>query len=230
MKKNKSLQKFTNSKSKAEMLFELEKITYSDLAKLTIEEKAEAVKIMNEKMNSLKGVEFDNFIEKCIDVFDSSTKNQLWENNHRLITWAITALMQEYGRMPSKTEIAEKTELSRQTVHKHIKEYSTHPQYLIQNEQFKFMKNKVLARVFHYAVNGDMAAAKLYLNSMGINENNKGNTLIQNQNNYIQINGLVLNQEIIKQLKPEQLLLIENVLKAAIKENEGVILPRECIN
>jgi hypothetical protein len=95
----------------------------------------------------------------------------------------------------------------------------------MQNEQFKFMTDKVLAKVFHYAVNGDMAAAKLYLNSMGANErNNKGNTLIQNQNNYIQINGLVLNQETIKQLKPQQLLLIENILKAAIKENEGVIL------
>ena len=225
MKKNKSLQKFTNSKSKVEMLFELDKITFNNIEQLSPNEKSEAVIIMNEKINTLKGLEREAFIEKCYNVFNNSTKNQLWENNHRSITWAISTLMQEYGRMPTKIEIAEKTELSRQTVHKHIKEYSNHPQYLMQNEQFKFMTDKVLAKVFQYAVNGDMAAAKLYLNSMGANErNNKGNTLIQNQNNYIQINGLVLNQETIKQLKPEQLLLIENILKAAIKENEGVIL------
>jgi len=225
MKKNKSLQRFTNSKSKVEMLFELDKITFNNIEQLSPNEKSEAVIIMNEKINTLKGLEREAFIEKCYNVFNNSTKNQLWENNHRSITWAISTLMQEYGRMPTKIEIAEKTELSRQTVHKHIKEYSNHPQYLMQNEQFKFMTDKVLAKVFHYAVNGDMAAAKLYLNSMGANErNNKGSTLIQNQNNYIQINGLVLNQETIKQLKPEQLLLIENILKAAIKENEGVIL------
>lgn len=226
MKTKKSLQKFTDFKSKAEMLFELDKITFNDLEQLTPNEKSEAVIIMNEKINTLKGLEREAFIEKCYNVFNDSVKNQLWENNHNSITWAISTLMQEYGRMPSKAEIATKTELSRQTVHKHFKDYSNHPQYLIQNEQFKFMTNKVLARVFYYAVNGDMAAAKLYLNSMGANENNKGNTLIQNQNNYIQINGLVLNQETIKQLKPEQLLLIENVLKAAIKENEGVILTK----
>ncbi len=227
MKKTKSLQKFTDFKSKAEMLFELDKITFNDIEQLSPNEKNEAVIIMNEKINTLKGLEREAFIEKCYNVFNDSVKNQLWENNHNAITWAISTLMQEYGRMPSKAEIAAKTELSRQTVHKHFKDYSNHPQYLIQNEQFKFMTNKVLAKVFYYAVKGDMAAAKLYLNSMGANErNNKGNTLIQNQNNYIQINGLVLNQETIKQLKPEQLLLIENVLKAAIKENEGVILTK----
>jgi hypothetical protein len=218
MKNKKGLQKFT--KSKAEMLFDLDKITYSDLEQLTLDERKDAVRIMNEKINTLHGLEREAIIEKCFEVFDSATKNQLWENNHNQITWAISTLMQEYGRMPSKTEIATKTELSRQTVHKHIKEYHNHPQYLIQNEQFKFMTNKVLARVFYYAVNGDMAAAKLYLNTVGAGENIKGNTLIQNQNNYIQINGLVLNQETIKQLKPEQLLLIEGVLKTVIKEND----------
>lgn len=35
--------------------------------------------------------------------------------------------MQDYGRMPSKTEIGIKTELSRQTVYKHLKEYTSHP-------------------------------------------------------------------------------------------------------
>ena len=42
------------------------------------------------------------------------------------------------------------------------------------------------------------------------------NTLIQNQNNYIQINGTVISQENIKHLKPEQLTKIENLLKDAI--------------
>ena len=148
MKKTKSLQKFTKVKSKAEMLFELDKITNYDIKQLTPEEKSEAVIILNEKINTLKGLERESFIEKCYNVFNDSVKNQLWENNHISITWAISTLMQEHGRMPSKAEIAIKTDLSRQTVHNHIKDYKNHPQYLVQNEQFKFMANKVLAKVF----------------------------------------------------------------------------------
>jgi hypothetical protein len=76
---------------------------------------------------------------------------------------------------------------------------------------------KVLAKVFKLAVNGDMRAAKLYLNTMGLNnEPAPTNTLIHNQNNYIQINGTVLSQEAIQRLSNEQLNTIEAILKAAL--------------
>lgn len=119
-------------------------------------------------------------------------------------------------------EIATKTELSRQTVHKHLKDYPSHPMFLDQVEQFKFMTSKVLAKVFNFAVNGDTAAAKLYLTYIGnLNNNNTiKSTLIQNQNNYIQINGKVLSQETIKHLNPDQLKTIEKILKAALPQHE----------
>jgi hypothetical protein len=105
-------------------------------------------------------------------------------------------------------------------VHKHLKEYTNHPLYLHQVEQFRFMTSKVLAKVFQFAVNGDTGAAKLYFNVMGCLNNGQSTngTLIQNQNNYIQINGSVLSQEIIKNLNPEQLNNIESILKAALPE------------
>lgn len=130
--------------------------------------------------------------------------------------------MQEFGRMPTKTEIATKTELSRVTVHKHLKEYANHPQYLGQLEQFRFMTSKVLAKVFQYAINGDTGAAKLYFNVIGFNNNEQvpTNTLIQNQNNFIQINGTVLSQETIKHFTTEQLNVIETILKKALPQPE----------
>ena len=48
----------------------------------------------------------------------------------------------------------------------------------------------------------------------------QNNTLIQNQNNYIQINGTVLSQESIKSLNPEQLDTIETILKTALPKSE----------
>lgn len=84
------------------------------------------------------------------------------------------------------------------------------------------MTAKVLAKVFQFAVNGDTGAAKLYLSAMGYlnNDQSSGNTLIQRQNNYIQINGMVLSQETIKLLNPEQLAGIENILKAVANTAE----------
>jgi len=119
--------------------------------------------------------------------------------------------------MPLKIDIAEKTGLSRPTIDKHLKEYTSNPLYIQEEEQFRFMTSKVLAKVFSFAVNGDIRACKLYLEFMGnATGQPSNNTLIQNQNNYIQINGRVLSQETIKHLNPEQLNSIETILKTAL--------------
>lgn len=218
MKAKKSLQKFTDSEAKINKILSNEQISYSDFQILNDLEKDRLMEIINQQFNGLKGTERDNYFKKIEAITSETTKNQIWENNHIQITWAISTLIQECGRMPTKTEIATKTELSRQTIHKHLKEYTSHPQYLGQFEQFRFMTSKVLAKVFQFAVNGDTGAAKLYFNVMGFMNNwqTKNKPLIQNQNNYIQINGTVLSQETIKHLNPEQLKTIETILKTAI--------------
>ena len=225
MSTKRSLQKFTETETKVDKvkwLFGLEKVTVADLEKLSAKEKKKAFELMNKKYPLLKGEELDKFVEQFIDVWNNNTKNQLWESNHIKITRAISFLMEEYGRMPTKMEIADKTELSRQTIHKHLKEYTTNPLYLGEIEQFRFMTSKVLSKVYQFAVNGDTGAAKLYFNVMGFLNNGQSpkNTLIQNQNNYIQINGTVLSQETIKHLNPEQLNTIETILKSALTQPE----------
>jgi len=221
MKAKKSLQKFTDIETKIDKILALEKITLDDIKSFNESETKRFYEVLTDKFNETRGVERDNFYHKIESIISKSTKNQHWEYNHTQITCAISTLMQDYGRMPTKAEVARTTQLSRQTVHKHIKEYSNHPQYLGEIEQFKFMTSKVLAKVFQFAVNGDIAAAKLYFNIMGGLSNSapSNGTLIQNQNNYIQINGTVLSQETIKQLNPEQLNTIESILKTALPQN-----------
>lgn len=218
----KSLQKFTKTEAKINKVLSLEQIKPSDLEPFSEAESTRLMEILTERFNKLKGTERDKFYKKIEPITSDTTKNQLWESNHIQITWAISTLMQEYGRMPTKTEIATKTELSRQTVYKHLKEYTNNPQYLGQIEQFRFMTSKVLAKVFQFAVNGDTGAAKLYFNVMGFMNNGQApkNTLVQNQNNYIQINGTVLSQETIKNLNPEQLNTIETILKTTLPQPE----------
>ncbi len=104
-------------------------------------------------------------------------KNQTWENNHILITRAIALLIRQNERMPSKAEIAVQAGLSRQTVHKHLKQFGNSTIAEEQLEQFNFMASKVLAKIIELAMDGDVRAARLSLEIMGIlknqNKNNK---------------------------------------------------------
>ncbi len=217
--KKKSLQKFTESENKIKAVLKLKKITWEDLKPLTKKELNLLSEVLKPLVNNSKGVERDKLFKKIDAVTNEETKNETWEHNHIKITWAISTLMQELNRMPSKRELADKTGLSRQTINKHLKEYHTHPLYEGQIEQFKFMRSNVLSRVYFFALQGDMKAAKLYFDILGTNTLLVNNTSIQNQNNFIQINNTLINQENIKLLNPEQLNSIEDILKTTISSN-----------
>lgn len=223
MKAKKDLQKFTDSEAKINKALSLEQITPRDLELFTEPEYNRLFEILNKKFGELKGTENDKLYKKIEPIISETTKNEYWENNHIKITCSISNLMQEHGRMPSKAQIAANTGLSRQTIHKHLKEYTNHPIYKEQIDQFRFMTAKVLANVYQFAVNGDTGAAKLYFNVVGFMNNGQtpNNTLIQNQNNYIQINGTVLSQETVKNLNTEQLNTIETILKAALPQADS---------
>ena len=218
MKLNKGLQKFTKFQVKVNELLSLKKLNSEDLKILTEVEKEKFANLLDEKHKKLAGVERNLFFEKIENLLDDSVRNQKWENNHIQITRAISNLMAEYGRMPSTNEISKETCLSRQTIHKHLKEYATNPIYLQQMEQFKFMNSTMLARLYKFALKGDVGAAKLYFRVTGLLENKEAsnNSQIQTQNNFIQINGRVLSQENIKHLNTEQLNNIETILKTAL--------------
>jgi hypothetical protein len=208
------LQKLSKFDDRLDDLLKLETITPGDIKDLTKEERQKLYSVLTEKFNDSKDVKRDKVTKQIERIAHTDFKNQVWEENHLKITGAISNLMAKNGVMPSRTQIAKETELSRTTVNNHLKEYSSHPLFLEQAEQFRFMSSRVLAKVFDYAINnGDVKAAKLFLTAIGGTE---GNTTIKNQNNYIQINGMVINQETVKLLTHEQLSNIESILKAAL--------------
>jgi hypothetical protein len=139
-------------------------------------------------------------------VISIDTRNQIWEYNHQQITNAMAEYMGANGTMPTRTQLANITGLSRQTIHKHLKDYSTHPQYKAQLEQFRFMAHKVLATVCNKALAGDMQAAKLLFTLTGL-------VPTQQVNPTVQINDTQLSQETVEQLSPEQKVAIEMIVK-----------------
>jgi hypothetical protein len=207
------LQKFTELEIKIAALMQFKQLKYENLEILTSAEKGEFERLMTIKLNLLRGDERDAFLKKIDLITTQNTKYQIWEDHHINITSTISKYIHEYGCMPTKSHLAEKTGLSRQTIHKHIKDYHANSQYVEEIEQFKFMTSKLLAKVFKYATNGDMRAAKLYFDMVGNMQNDQvGNTYIKNQNNYIQINGTILSQDRIKQLSKNQLEQIEQII------------------
>jgi hypothetical protein len=219
MKSNeKGLQKLTKTEAKFNNLMLKKKIVRSDIQNLLNKEETNQfdnylTKLFYEK----KGVELDNLLEQVSEIITPGSKNQLWETNHWKITVAISKLMEANELMPTKNLIAEATGLSRQTIHKHLKEYITHPLYIEEMRKFKIMSDKVLAKVYKCAIEGQVKAARLYFEVIGyLNTPLNPNTTINTQNNFIQINQMKFSQENIEQLSPEQLNQIEMILKNAI--------------
>ena len=232
MSKKKSLQKVTNLKSQvrsesqdlilAKKYLNEFKGRQQDTPKVIGEETENLIHklecLYNEKARRVKdmtGEKQDYEIEKCQkDHPNLEIKNRLWEFNHLQIMSAISNFIQQSNYMPSASEIAREVKLSRHTVNKHLKEYHNNPVYLDQIEQFNFLTAQVLTGVVKCALNGDMRAAKLFMESVA-NQNGQAtrNVGIKTQNNYLQINNTLLTEEVIKSLTPQQLQKIEKIIK-----------------
>lgn len=217
MKTETALAHCTASTKKVNDLLAKQKITLQDIEDFSQMERDYFNATATETLNQLTGQEKDDFLDKIDEILHVDSKNSFWEHNHHLITSTINKLMREYGYMPSKTSIAEQSGLSRQTVTKHLKEYKMQPGYQAEMKQFEYMTSKVLAVVYKSAVTGDLKASKLYLETVGgANKKSSGGMVVNEQNNYIQINNTILSQEILQKLSPEQLNQIELIVTGSV--------------
>jgi hypothetical protein len=206
-----ALQKFTKTEDKFGYLLSKKIITKRTAQSVLNKDELKNFKILIiEKLQELKYKERDRLEEQTINLFEEDFKNQIWERNHILIVAEISNYMNKYGMMPSNNNIVDNTGLSRQTVHKHLKEFLRHSTNLDQIQKFRIMTERVLTVVFKEAIAGNMKAARLYLES--VNNSTESIKRINTQNNYIQINETVLSQEKLNLLTPEQLNKIELVI------------------
>ncbi len=202
---------------KVEQLLALKQITPEHTAALTPDEYKEFGAEINRLFATLTGKQLDQLQHKIDPIIPSDSRSELWESNHRRITNAINAHLQRYGTMPGRTLLAEQTGLSRQTIHKHVKEYEQNANYLAQQAQLKFMSSHVLGTVLKKAMQGDTQAAKLYFSMVGSQPAPAPATLVQTNNNYIQINNTVLSQQKLNQLTPAQLAAIEGIINTQLQ-------------
>lgn len=168
-------------------------------------------------MNVLVGKERDIFIEKLLPIVSEPNKNKLWQSNHRRILCAIDALTNSLHRFPTRSELAHEAGLSMQTVDKHLKDYHGSKEQLKKQNEYAILRENVLATVYKYAQSGDVRAARVFLEAT----DSPPETLkIKNQqNNFIQFNGLTVTQEQLKDLPPGKLNQLQNIFSLLNKPN-----------
>jgi hypothetical protein len=92
------------------------------------------------------------------------TLNQsTWERNHKLILKAVEEHVRQCKEYPSATAIANLTGLSRTTISTHMAAYQSDARYKIKKHAEAMMSERVLTGLLDMALQGDLKAAKIYL-------------------------------------------------------------------
>ena len=199
---------------KFEALLQLEKITKPDLEVLTPEEKQTFTRYLSQLFTEKKDRQLDVLVEKIEGIVSPDVNDDIRESNRVKINNAIAKSLQQNGQMPGKAEIARATGLSRNTVMKHMQEFNG----TVTFKEYLYAKTNVMESVIKAAVNGDMRAAKLYMGTVTKLPGQQNNTTIVNQqNNYIQMNGVKVN---FKQLPADELAQIEQIISRVLVVKE----------
>ena len=84
-----------------------------------------------------------------------------WDDNHLIISEAYFNLVNDNKKRPSLKLLAAKTDLSIQTIHKHLNEL-TELSFGERFKSFKLLSEKVVLAMFNEAVEGNPSCAKLF--------------------------------------------------------------------
>jgi len=151
---------------------------------------------------------------------NEQVRREIWEENHRTVVTHMAAYFEFHGSLPSNSVLAQKTGLSRQCIIRHLTTYREEPEYEIQKAKMKIMKLRIMERVLSQAVLGDVKAAKVYIDAVTKmetaprgereRERERGERIRQ-QNNFFQVNGIVISKEKLEQLAPEKLKALEDI-------------------
>ena len=161
---------------------------------------------------------------------DADARQDTWEYHHANVCTAIAGYLHEHGVMPSQAVLAAKTGYGRETITRHLKAYREHPSYIGQGETMNLMKMKVTEKMLSMALEGNIRAAKVFMETVARAESRKAaqNAISQKegmplvQNNFIRINGLFITEEKLKALLPDQRAQLEALLNLEEVQPEHV--------
>lgn len=190
-------------------------ITEEEIAKLTRDQK---IALANKAIDLKKKAEKDGkgnlarlLIDRAALILDKHLANlassdgkdlrrQDWENNHATILSAIHNYVLNNNSFPTVNALAKETELSRQTIHEHLREGLAGEFYQEKLKTWETLTDNIFKNLYYQAIqNGSVAASKVLLEHIHRITQPPANNIKQ-QTNYIQINNTKIDEVTIAEL------------------------------
>lgn len=125
-------------------------------------------------------------------------RRQDWEINHIRIKAFIRNYLIEKRGMPSVTTISNELNISRVTVYEHLNEGISGEFYAEKMKEIEYMTLDILQLLYLKLIEGNVMAGKIWLDY--VSKIQQGTSNIRQQNNYLQVNNLVLDHSTMEQL------------------------------
>lgn len=139
-------------------------------------------KEIRKQIKGLPKEKIHEYFNTVSDRLDSDCRSQVYEANHERIILMIRNYILSHDCSPAINDIAEKTNLSRKTIYSHLQSFDTSEFYDTERRKRKMVAESLINKLGVLAHNGDVRAAKLFLQVTGyINQNT--NVLHLHQNN-----------------------------------------------
>jgi hypothetical protein len=185
-----SLQKFTDNDSVEAILRSVHRLTPEHISLLSRDKKDELAYAIRHKLRYLQGDEYDAFYFKIQGVMTDKFKNVTWDRNHAKIKLIIRQYVLQHRRMPTVTEIADITQMSRVTISKHLKDFELLDYDKEQTQMLKIMFGELMGQILAKAIAGDFASTKLFAEIMMKSGDNTSTIFkAKNQQNNIIVNN-----------------------------------------
>lgn len=201
---------------------ELEKLTEDRIKAFSTEDRFTVLKTILERVEEEEARGQSGTARRLLDRVDvfcrhltvlggsEDIRRQLWDKNHRTILQEIHSYLLQYGAMPPANELAKRCKLSRQTVYEHLKEGIAGKFYQEQLRGMEYLTENVLTVLYRLSAEGNVSAAKVYLEN--VIKITQPVTNIKQQNNYLQINNTKIDELTINELPEEARIKIEQII------------------
>ena len=154
------------------------------------------------------------------ELTEQEKKEIIWEENNEKIIEALRYLQRKQIK-PTVSNIAVASQLSRTTVYKHINEKGVDIKFATKGKGNKLMLEELMYNLCRSGCYGNVQAAKLYLEALGIIKRGGGgaintmNTNLVSNTNAVMVNGLAFTNDMEQNLSAENLLQLESFVRAA---------------
>lgn len=197
-------------------LTQSETITRQKFAKLTKQERADFQKEFVENIRKLEtSDERGKAVLKYASIIGgkegTDLRRQTWELNHNAIVTFVSVYLSDNAKMPTVTEISDKTGLSRETVTNHIHAFKKSKFAREQKDRFALLKPKIMGMLYKLSAEGDVRAMRVLLDAIDKTECDDKPAQVT-QTNYIQINSVTITQDELQALPPAQRKKIETYI------------------